>query len=241
LDTLGSFNNIVFVLGEEYSGPAQFVRFWLDSIGQWSRENNRDVLVMLSACRDVQEDILAASEYAQLVDIIDVKYWWYTKDGAMYDPPGGDSQAPRQQLRAWTGPKSRSLESTCRSVRDLKARFPEKAVVCSLPSESPWLLLAAGCSLPELPKSTEEGLLRGLVLLRPETSKPEWSLDDSSSAERGSRKMIVTAGAMSLQSTLASQARVVNPQNGRIQPPRETNPQSFSEKNPHVLWIDGTD
>lgn len=40
LDTLSRFDNVVFSLGEEYSGPAHFVKFWLDTVGQWSREHN---------------------------------------------------------------------------------------------------------------------------------------------------------------------------------------------------------
>jgi hypothetical protein len=233
------------VLGEEYSGPIHFVRFWLDTIRKWSREKNRDVLVMLSACRNVQEEILSIPEHAELVDVIDVKYWWHTASGGLYDPPGGQNQAPRQQLRAWSGPKSRTTESTCLSVRDLKARFPEKAVVCSLPTESPWQLLSAGCSLPELPTGTDEKMLRELVKLSPETSKPEWSLRSSKASNShphdvDKQVMIVASQAVKLNKVTALQANVVNVQTGQLEQLNTAEPRSYSEKKPCVIWVGDT-
>lgn len=245
LDTLSKFSNVIFVLGEEYSGPIHFVKFWLDTIREWSREKNRDVLVMLSACRNVQEEILSKPEYAELVDVIDVKYWWQTASGGLYDPPGGQNQSPRQQLRTWSGPKSRTTESTCISVRDLKARFPEKAVVCSLPTESPWQLLAAGCSLPELPVGTDERILRSLVKLGPETSKPEWSLrsfrsNNSHPHDVDKQVMIVASQAVKLNKITALQANVVNVQTGQLEQLSTAEPRSYSEKTPCVIWVGDT-
>jgi hypothetical protein len=239
LDTLSRFHNVVFVLGEEYSGPTHFVKFWLDTIRQWSSENNRDVLVMLSACRNVQEEILASAEYASMVDIIDVKYWWHTSGGELYDPPGGQNQAPRQQLRTWSGAKSRTLESTCKSVRDLKARFPEKAVTCSLPSDSPWMLLAAGCSLPELPDTTDEALLQSVVHLMPQVNSPKWSLISSSTHGETSSKMIVDSKDVEPDSAFARSMRMVNSKTGKTQLRSEADSLVFSENNPCVVWIDG--
>lgn len=156
LDRLGRFSNVLFMLGEEFTGPAHFVRFWLDVIGQWERENDRDVLVVLSTTRDVQELILRDKEYASRVDVIELKYWWYTNDGSIYEPAGGEQLAPRQQLRQWAGSKNRSSESLCRAVRETRLRFPEKAVLCSLSGVDPWQMLAAGGSLPALPATTDQ-------------------------------------------------------------------------------------
>lgn len=156
LDTLGQHSNVLFVLGEEFTGPTHFVRFWLDTIRSWQVEKGRDVLVVLSATRDVQTAVLADPTYASLVDVIDLKYWWYTKDGSVYDPPGGNNLAPRQQYREWKESKSPTAESLSRGISEMRQLFPEKAVVCSVAGCDPGLVLAAGGSLPEFPKEANE-------------------------------------------------------------------------------------
>ena len=255
LNTLGKFNNVVFSLGEEFTGPVHFLKFWLDTIRLWSQENDRDVLVMLSACRDVQEQVLASEQYEELVDIIDVKYWWYTSDGSLFDPAGGQSLAPRQQLRNWTRSKSRSTESICRSVYELKSRFPEKAVTCSIPTDSPWMLLAAGCSLTELPVSTDVSLLRDLVELRPMDRDAEMELavvDGSqnvqgvswmarSSSVNGVGSQLVVAPqrlAVRLRPEAKGSLKYVDAQTGRIHAEANMGLESYSSKNPYLLWID---
>ena len=155
LKTLGQYSNVLLVLGEEFTGPEHFVRFWLDTIRSWQTETGRDVLVVLSATRDVQTAILADPNYASMVDVIDLKYWWYTKDGAIYDPPGGHNLAPRQQLREWQGSKSPSAESLSRGIAETRRLFPNKAVLCSIAGTDPGLVLAAGGSIPEFPKGKQ--------------------------------------------------------------------------------------
>ena len=39
LDTLGRHSNVVFGIDREYTGPLEFVQFWLDEIATWGREN----------------------------------------------------------------------------------------------------------------------------------------------------------------------------------------------------------
>ncbi len=163
LDTLGKHSNVLFVLGEEFTGPAFFVRFWLDTIRAWQIETGRDVLVVLSATRDVQTAILADPTYASLIDVIDLKYWWYTKDGSIYDPPGGNNLAPRQQLREWKESKSPSAESLSRGISEMHQLFPSKAIVCSVAGSDPGQVLAAGGSLPEIPKGADESLFREVL------------------------------------------------------------------------------
>ncbi len=138
LDELGSSNNVLFVLGEEFTGPAHFVRFWLETIAQWQRDTGRDVNVVLSATRDVQEETLRDAKLLPTIDVIEIKYWWFTKDGGLYDPPGGQNLAPRQQYREWKGSKSRSPDSIAQSVADLKARFPGKAILIGFPEVPPF-------------------------------------------------------------------------------------------------------
>ena len=178
LDVLGGCPNVVFQTGEEFTGPLHFVRFWLDTIAEWQKETGRKVLVGLSGTKDVQDAILADPERAPLVSVIDLKYWWYTADGGLYDPKGGENLAPRQQTREWMGGKSRSDASVARAIREYRAKFPDKAVTASLAGADGWAVLAAGGSAPRLPPTTDPALLAAVPRMRPFEPKglPEGAL-----------------------------------------------------------------
>ena len=147
LDVLSASPNVIVTTGEEYTGPEHFVRFWLETVRDWRQETGKRVLVALSCTRDVQDAILADAALAKEVDVIDLKYWWYTADGTPYAPPGGERLAPRQQLRAWKGPKGRSAEQTARQVRETRLAHPGKAVICSSDGSDPIAVLLGGGSL----------------------------------------------------------------------------------------------
>lgn len=147
LDVLSSSSNVIVTTGEEYTGPEPFVRFWLETIRDWRRETGKRVLVALSCTRDVQDAVLSDAALAKEVDVIDLKYWWYAADGTPYAPPGGERLAPRQQLRAWKGPKGRSAAETARQVRETRLAHPGKAVICSSDGSDPVAILLGGGSL----------------------------------------------------------------------------------------------
>jgi hypothetical protein len=147
LDVLSASPNVIVTTGEEYTGPEHFVRFWLETVRDWRQETGKRVLVALSCTRDVQDAILADAALAKEVDVIDLKYWWYTADGTPYAPPGGERLAPRQQLRAWKGPKGRSAAQTARQVRETRLAHPGKAVICSSDGSDPVAVLLGGGSL----------------------------------------------------------------------------------------------
>jgi hypothetical protein len=167
LDTLGACPNVIFQLGEEFTGPRHFVEFWLDTVAEWQKERGKKVLISLSCTRDVQDAILADEKLAPLVCVIDLKYWWYTAEGGVYDPRGGENLAPRQQLREWKGKTARSDASIARAVREYRAKFPDKAVTVSLAGVNGWAAAAAGCSLPRLPPETDAGLRAALPRMTP--------------------------------------------------------------------------
>jgi hypothetical protein len=135
-------------------------------VDEWQKEKGKRVLVGLSCTKDVQDAILADPARAPLVAVIDLRYWWYTA-GGVYDPKGGESLAPRQQLRQWKGSKSRSDAQTARQVREYRTRYPDKAVLCSLRPANGWAVLAAGGSVPNLPARTDARLLAALPRMRP--------------------------------------------------------------------------
>jgi hypothetical protein len=194
LDTLGDNANVIFVTGAEFTGPLAFMRFWLDEVGQWQREKGKQVLVGLSCTKDVQDAILADPVRGPLVRVIDLRYWWYTADGSLYAPPGGQSLAPRQQLREWRGNKSRSPAQIARQVREYRRLYPDKAVLCSLDKADGWAVLAGGGSIPDLPGLNTEQLLAALPAMRPfepaaGLTPHQWAL-----AESG-RHYLIYAGA----------------------------------------------
>lgn len=136
LDNLCHCPNVVFQIGEEFTGPASFAKFWMDTVAEWQKERRMKVKISLSCTRDVQDEILSAPKYAAMVSIIDFKYWWYTATGGVYDPRGGANLAPRQQYREWQGAKTRSTESVARMVAEYRQKFPDKAITLSFEGHS---------------------------------------------------------------------------------------------------------
>ena len=120
----------------EYSGPLEFTQFWLDTIVEWERETGRDVLVGLSAPKDVQDAILADPERAPHVDVIDIRYWAYTADDGLYAPKGGQNLAPRQHLRQ-TRLKPGGAAAIVKAVREYRDRYPDKAVLYNAEENCP--------------------------------------------------------------------------------------------------------
>jgi hypothetical protein len=167
LDVLGGCPNVIFQIGEEFTGPASFVMFWLDTISEWQKETGTKVLLGLSCTKDIQDSVLADPKRAALVSVVDLKYWWYTSDGKVYDPKSGENLAPRQQLREWKGSKTRSAESVARAVREYRTKFPEKAITVTLDGDHGWAVVAAGGSVADLPKTTNEELLAAIPKLKP--------------------------------------------------------------------------
>src|SRR5262249_33153907 len=48
LDTLGAHRNVIYLTGEEYTGPLKFVQFWIDMASAWQKETGKKVLLGLS-------------------------------------------------------------------------------------------------------------------------------------------------------------------------------------------------
>jgi hypothetical protein len=167
LDALGGHTNVLYLTGAEYTGPLAFVQFWIDTVALWQKDTGKKVLIGLSCTKDVQDAILADPVRGPLVAVIDLRYWWYTADGSLYAPKGGQSLAPRQQLREWKGDRRRSDVQTARQVREYRDRYPDKAVLCSYDRANGWAVLAAGGSIPNLPQRPDARLLAALPRMKP--------------------------------------------------------------------------
>ena len=154
LDNFADTSNVIQMTSAEYSGPLEFTQFWLDTIIEWEQEHGRDVLVGLSAPKDVQDAILADPERGPHVDVIDIRYWAYTADGGLYAPKGGQNLAPRQHLRQ-TRQKPGGFAAIVKAVREYRDRYPDKAVIYYADENCPssrdgWAVLIGGGSLPNV-------------------------------------------------------------------------------------------
>jgi len=152
LENFKGNTNIIHHLGMEFTGPLHFVEFWLDVIGEWEKENHKEILVMLPGTKDVQDAILSDPKRSSLVDIIEVVQWQYRKDSSLYAPVGGVSLAERQYARIMD-PGETSFDQIYRAVYELHTRYPQKAVVYSGSGVkfSDWAVFMAGGSIAFLP------------------------------------------------------------------------------------------
>jgi hypothetical protein len=193
LETLGGSSNVLYLIGEEYTGPLSFARFWLDTAVEWQKETGRKVLLGLSCTKDVQDTILADPVRGPQVSVIDLRYWWLAADGSLYAPEGGQSLSPRQQLRQWKGSRRRSDAEVARQVSEYRRRYPDKAILCSLSGAGGWAVLAAGGSLPNLPRMPDAALRQALARMKPfappvRLAEGQWAL-----AEAGRHYLVYTA------------------------------------------------
>lgn len=132
LDVLGSEPNVIHTLSAENSGPLHFMQFWLDVVAEWEAETGKHPLIALSACKDVQDAILADPKRAAVVDVIDLTYWFRSSRGKEFAPKGGTDMAPRQHLRFWKDGRPNAA-TIAEMAQEYRAKFPGKAVISGLP------------------------------------------------------------------------------------------------------------
>ncbi len=174
-------NGVIQLIGEEFTGPTHFVKFWLDVIKEWEKETGKHPIIGLSVTKDMQDAILNIPSYAAIVDLIDIRYWHYQADGSTYEPKGGQNLAPRQHARLLK-PKKTSFEQVYRAVKEYRLKYPGKAVIYSGDSypEFGIAVLMAGGSLPVLSTEIDKELLKAAVKMKPVVSshKNEYILSD---------------------------------------------------------------
>jgi len=174
-------NGVIQLIGEEFTGPTHFVKFWLNVIREWEKETGKHPIIGLSVTKDVQDSILAIPAYAAVVDLIDIRYWHYQADGTAYAPKGGENLAPRQHARLLK-PKKTSFEQVYRAVKEYRAKYPTKAVVYSGDNYPEFGIAAfmAGGSLPVLPENIDAAIIKAAVGMKPVASSnaTEYVLSD---------------------------------------------------------------
>jgi hypothetical protein len=219
LDNFKDNSGVIQLIGEEFTGPLHFAKFWLDVIKDWEKETGKKQIIGLSMTKDVQDAILADPSYSQVVNLIDIKYWHFQADGTVYAPPGGQNLAPRQWDRLMK-PKPSSFEQVYKAVRSYREKFPDKAVTYSGEGlEYGWAVLMAGGSLPSvpvLPKGFLEDLSSMHVIDLPDSPKNTWVMGD------GKKNFIIYTGSSAVfqlpvdNSNANFKVRRINPRTGQV-------------------------
>jgi hypothetical protein len=206
--------NVIQFTSDEYTGPLEFTEFWLD---QMKSHGDRKPFVAISATKDVQDSLLADPNRRDLIDMIDIRYWCYGRDGALYAPPGGVNMAPRQHQRQ-SKVRAGDFASVARAVCEYRAAHHSKPVLfnanhfCSTPRDG-WAVLMGGGSLADVPTLPEE-LKRAIVAMR-----PTWEPDDTTMRLADDQGHAVCYGASSDAVQVvdrASRVRWINPKSGQV-------------------------
>lgn len=160
MDNFAGNSGVIQLIGAEFTGPLHFMQFWVETIKQWETTHKKKEIIGLSATKDVQDAILADPAKASVINVIDIRYWYYQANGDAYAPIGGQSLAPRQQARIFK-PKAASFEQVYRAVHEYRTKYPDKAVLFSADGYDHfgWAVFMAGGSLPVLPSGTDSGFL----------------------------------------------------------------------------------
>ena len=168
MDNFAGTDGVIQLIGAEFTGPLHFVQFWIDNIRQWEDEKGRTEIIGLSVTKDVQDSILADPARAAVIDVIDIRYWYYQQDGKVYAPKGGQSLAPRQHERL-LHPKRPSFAQVYRSVREYRDQYPAKAILYSAEGcdEFGWAVFMAGGSLANIPAIADRGFLLAAESMKP--------------------------------------------------------------------------
>jgi len=159
------------------------MQFWIDEVERWKQETGKSAIIGLSATKDVQDAILKEAKREDVVDLIDIRYWYYKEDGTLYGPKGGKNLAPRQHARKLKTGKE-TEKQVYRAVREYRDKYPEKVVLYSTNASSRfgWAILMAGGALANIPKVNIEGFYEALSQLKvnPKTdfNSNSWSLEN---------------------------------------------------------------
>jgi hypothetical protein len=100
LDVLKDNANVVYGIDREFSGPLSFVQFWLDTIAEWEKENNKKVFITLEVPKAEMDTLLNDPVRRPMITAVTFFNWNYRPDGSLFAIEGGINKAPREQLQA---------------------------------------------------------------------------------------------------------------------------------------------
>ncbi len=179
LENFSENSGVIQYIGEEFTGPLHFVRFWLETVAKWKTETGKHTFIGLAVTKDVQDSVLNDPKLAAVVDMIDVRYWFPREDGSFYAPRGGLNLAPRQHARLVKPGKS-SFDQVYRIVLDYHRRFPGKAVTYSADGYDSfaWAVFMAGGSLAAIPQVSVPGFLESASGMKAKEATGRYMIDN---------------------------------------------------------------
>ena len=150
LDELGEFQSVFHFTSEEFTGTAEFVKFWMDTIVEWEGEvPGRDVKIGLSAPKGVIDEVLEDPIRGPHVDGIDLKYFWYDRgDGSLVAARGG-FEVPGRHFHGKYLVRGSSPEMVFRQTYEYRKRYPDKVLFHAVGYQREFLLafMMAGGSI----------------------------------------------------------------------------------------------
>ncbi len=179
LDTLGAAPERDLPDRRGVYRPGRVCSVLADTVTAWEKETGKDVLIGLSATKDVQDAISADPSRSPAISVIEMKYWWYTPNGTTH-ARGGKNPAPGRQLqRSGRGRRGGRPSRRARQIREYRDRFPDKAILCAHDGADPRAVVAAGGSMPSLPASIEPGCCPPWPRMKPVgAGERQWALAD---------------------------------------------------------------
>ncbi|HEV2696217.1 MAG TPA: DUF6298 domain-containing protein [Verrucomicrobiae bacterium] len=209
--------NVIQFTSAEFTGPAAFEQFWLDTIDDWEKETGHRPIVALAATKDVQDAMLADEKRCAVVDVICFRYWWQVGD-KLFAPKGGQNQTPRQFERQWKGGPPHD-EDLAAMAAEYRQKYVGKVVIASGEEASlkgGWAFLCAGGSMPDLPRTTDAALLAAIPQMQPWAAANK---DGNFVLREAGKQMLVYGGAGALDLTGEAgtfRANLVNARTGEV-------------------------
>lgn len=242
LDNFKDNSGVIQLISAEYTGPLEFVQFWIDVIKEWKAETGKQPIIALSTTKDVQDAILADPERSKEIQVIDIRYWHYQADGSTYAPKGGQNLAPRQHARLLK-PKKTSLEAVYKAVTEYRKKYPEKAVLYNGDNypEMAWAAFMAGGSMANLPKIATPDFYRAAAGMQAVVLNGHWTLK----SDQGMIVYNASSAALDLDmDALKGHFLVqhIDPKNGNIVKTEKINARKELHLNnymnsPEIIWI----
>jgi hypothetical protein len=165
--------------GAAFTGPLHFVQFWIDEIKEWQKETGKDATIALSTTKDVQDAILSDAARASVVDVIDIRYWYYKDNGSIYAPEGGKNLAPRQHARLMKVGNA-TFDDVYHSVSEYRKKYPDKPVTYFAQNypQMAWAVFMAGGSLPYLPHIDDPMFLKDALQMKSDQESNYYKLEN---------------------------------------------------------------
>jgi len=147
LDELKDYSSVVHLPSLTYTGSLPFIEFWLDTIVEWSQETDNDPHIGIGATKDVLDAILQDPVRSEKIKTIDLRYWWYKRNGFLYAPQGGQEVAGRYTLLNGSRDEA-SPESFYQQIAEYRGLYPDKAILHFMGAsrDQTWAFLMAGGS-----------------------------------------------------------------------------------------------